>query len=209
MKFACSQVCRRADFLQVLGFLLWSKNIHIYFDWRLTLSCECESEQCVTMDLPWETPRPQQVRQTDWLPLQSWGTECSSAPGGAKRKRWQSLDFVAQVLYDERPHHVPTITCKTCAETTIFYIIISFLLKYDNITINTPYNFYSITSISIISLLQYLTWELDAIDSVLRASVVTGSPVKMKLLQSIGSSDWTSSQSWQRQMSKIIKDIIS
>lgn len=41
---------------------------------------------------------------------------------------------------------------------------------------------------------QYLAGELDAVDSVFRASFVTGSPVEVELLQTVRSRDWTPSQ---------------
>lgn len=63
-------------------------------------------------------------------------------------------------------------------------------------------NLNSIFKLMIIQSLQYLTGELDAIDSVLRASLVAGSPVEVKLLETICSRNRTSSQSWSTHKEK-------
>lgn len=49
---------------------------------------------------------------------------------------------------------------------------------------------------------QYLTGELDAIDCVLGASLVAGSPVEVELPETVCSGNRTSSQSWSTHKEK-------
>ena len=115
-------------------------------------------------NVPLETRPPQPVRPVGWQLLQSWGTWCSSEPGGAGGGG---------------------ITTSAHTDT------VDGIHKYSgNILYSSLMRLYVRQELHI----GYLAGEIDPIDGVLRSPLITGPPVEVKRPPSVGASTRASGQ---------------